>query len=104
MNANPTGASDLGPEIAQLVVELRQMIAHKLDVRIKEEEISDDVSLLEGGLALDSIVLFEFIALIEKRFGFEFSDQSLSPETFKSLTVLAQHIHGMTARRQSAVA
>ncbi|MCY1014855.1 phosphopantetheine-binding protein [Pyxidicoccus sp. MSG2] len=99
MNASPSV-----PEVAQLVVELRRMIAHELDVRIQESDISDDISLLEGGLALDSIVLFEFIALIEKRFGFEFSDKGLSPETFASLTVLAQHIHGMAAQRQSAVA
>lgn len=109
MNANPAG-TDTGnpssqvPGVAEIAAQLRRMIVEELDVRIQEEVVTDDVPLLEGGLALDSIVLFEFITLIEKRFGFEFADQSLNMELFANLTVLAQHIHEARSRHAQAVA
>lgn len=105
MHANPAGTGNpQAPGVAEIVAQLRRMIVEELDVRIKADEVTDDVPLLEGGLALDSIVLFELISLIEKRFGFEFADQSLHTELFANLTVLAQHIHGATTRHAQSVA
>ena len=91
------------PEVAQIIEQLRRMIVDELDVRIKAEEVTDHVPLLEGGLALDSIVLYEFITLIEQRFGFEFADQNLSTEVFASITVLAQHIRNVIAQSKQSV-
>ena len=80
------------PEISVLVEQLKKMIAHELDVRIAESQIDATVPLLEDGLALDSMVLFEFLTLIEKRYDIEFADQHLRPEVFANLTVLAGYI------------
>ena len=75
-----------------ILSELKRMIAHELDVRIEEKDINPAVPLLEGGLALDSMVLFELITLVEKRFGVAFSTESLNTEVFASLSALSQHI------------
>lgn len=95
------------PDTVQSIIEeLTKMIAHELDVRIEEKDIDPAVPLLEGGLMLDSMVLFEFITRIEERFGATFSTQNLSSEVFANLTVLAQHIHAMTQdpeRRNGAI-
>jgi acyl carrier protein len=80
------------PDLSGIIDQLRKMIAHELDVRIAESQIDATVPLLEGGLALDSMVLFEFLTLIEKRYGIEFADQNLRPEVFENLTVLASHL------------
>ncbi|MDC0711354.1 phosphopantetheine-binding protein [Stigmatella sp. ncwal1] len=112
MSAQPAGILPSSPEnplappseVGPIVTQLRRMIVHELDVRIQEEELTDDTSLIDGRLALDSIVLFELITLIEKRFGFEFSDQNLRMEVFASLTALAQHIHHATAQSKQAAA
>ena len=82
--------------LAEIITTLRHMLVQELDVRLTAEKVTDDVPLLERGLGLDSIVLYEFITLIEKRFGFEFADQSLDTRVFANLTVLAQHIHDAT--------
>jgi len=82
--------------IAEITAALRRMLVEDLDVRLTAEMVTDDVPLLERGLGLDSIVLYEFITLIEQRFGFEFADQSLDTTVFANLTVLAQHIHDAT--------
>ncbi|HEX8110775.1 MAG TPA: phosphopantetheine-binding protein [Kofleriaceae bacterium] len=82
--------------LTEIIATLRHMLVEELDVRLTAEMVTDDVPLLERGLGLDSIVLYEFITLIEKRFGFEFADQSLDTKVFANLTVLAQHIHDAT--------
>jgi acyl carrier protein len=90
------------PVLAEIIATLRYMLVEELDVRLTAEAVTDDVPLLEQGLGLDSIVLYELITLIEKRFDFEFADQSLDTKVFANLTVLAQHIHDATRRVQIA--
>ncbi|WNG38784.1 acyl carrier protein [Archangium violaceum] len=89
--SQPSPASSQ-PDTAAIAEQLKKMIAHELDVRIPESQIDFTVPLLEGGLALDSMVLFEFLTLIEKRYGIEFADQHLRPEVFENLTVLAGYV------------
>jgi acyl carrier protein len=96
-------AQVMEPELAAIVARLRRLIVEDLDVRIPEEQVTDDVLLLEGGLGLDSIALFELISLIEKSFGFEFSDQALHTEVFQNLKVLARHVRDAMPSRKQAV-
>jgi acyl carrier protein len=111
MQMNPKlAATGLDPaprppsSIAEIIASLRRMLVEELDVRLTAEMVTDEVPLLERGLGLDSIVLYEFITLIEQRFGFEFSDQSLDTKVFANLTVLAQHLHDATATAGRRVA
>jgi acyl carrier protein len=87
-----------------IIEQLKKMIAHELDVRIPESKIDATVALLEGGLALDSMVLFEFVTLIEKRYGIEFADQHLRPEVFENLTVLAGYVQRELVRAGKSAA
>jgi acyl carrier protein len=102
----PSDSTPLAPRepgLAPLIDQLKKMIAHELDVRIDESQIDATMSLHEDGLALDSMVLFEFLNLIEKRYGFEFADQNIRPEVFANLTVLAAHIQGELARAGKSI-
>jgi acyl carrier protein len=85
--------------IQEVITELTRMIAHELDLRIEEASISPTAPLLDGGLMLDSMVLFEFIALIEVRYGVTFSIAALNSRNFGSLTVLARQILLMRAEK-----
>jgi acyl carrier protein len=75
-----------------IIEQLKSIIVEELDINRKLDEIEEDASLFEEGLGLDSVTIMEFIALIEKRFGFQFSDEELSMEPFKNLQVLASFI------------
>ncbi len=88
-------ASPNGEAIKQAI---KGLIATDLDVNISLEEIGDDVSLLDKGLALDSVVIVELINLLEERFDFHFNDEDMSPELFESLTALAE----LVARKTSS--
>jgi acyl carrier protein len=72
-------------DIAQQI----KRILEDMQLNIVPEEIPDNYSLLEGGLALDSILIAELIARIEDRFGLHFDDRVLDVELFNNLTLLA---------------
>ena len=87
-------------DLTPIVAELKHMIAHELDVRIDEQDITPTVPLLEGGLLLDSMILFELITLIEKKYGVSFPSEGLNTENFANLTVLAGHVAGLIASQK----
>ena len=72
--------------------QLKTIIAEKLDVNLRAEEIDETASLFEDGLGLDSIAIVEFIALIEKHFNIQFADIELNTESFSNLKVLADFV------------
>lgn len=74
------------------IEQLKNIIADQLDANIKRAEIAPDVSLLEDGLGLDSIMLVALISLIEENFGFEFEEDELDLDILTSVQSLADFI------------
>jgi acyl carrier protein len=72
------------------------MLADEMDLGLVAHQIDENVPLLEDGLGLDSIVIVELIASVERRFDFEFQDADLRTSSFESLTALA----GVIRRRR----
>ncbi len=87
-------ASPNGEAIKQTI---KGLIAKDLDVNIELEEIGDEVSLLDKGLALDSVVIVELINLLEERFDFHFDDEDMNPALFESLSALAEFVAKKTS-------
>ena len=85
--------------IDDTIEQLKDLVAGKLDVNIKREEIDPDAPLLEEGLNLDSLALIELVTLSEEQFGIEFGEDDLNMEVFGSLRALAGVI---AAQRASA--
>ncbi len=83
------GAPTNDRSIARVIAELKSIIANDLDVNLEAQEIEETAPLLDDGLALDSIVLTEFIDHIERHFDFEFYDSELRLETFANLRAVA---------------
>jgi acyl carrier protein len=85
-------------EATDIVRQIKHMLVDDLQLDVNPDEIPDDGSLLEDGLALDSISIAELIAQIEDRFGLQFDDRVLETELFRNLSVLA----GFVAREHLA--
>lgn len=81
----------------QTIDQLKDIIAHQLDVNVTIEEIKVDTPLLEEGLGLDSIAVMEFITLIEETFEFQFAEDELNLEPFQNLQTLARFINTKVA-------
>ncbi|MCG8634489.1 MAG: phosphopantetheine-binding protein [Desulfobacterales bacterium] len=76
----------------QIIESLKQIIASELDVNISVGEIDENTSLFEEGIGLDSVVIVEFITLIEETFGFQFSEAELTMEMFDNLKAVAEAV------------
>ncbi len=78
--------------IAEVVQQIKQILVDDLELHVAAAEIPDDCSLLESGLALDSILIAELIVRIEDRFGFQFDDRMLETRLFDNLSELAAFV------------
>lgn len=79
---------------------LKDIIVSDLDINADRTTLTDNISLLENGVGLDSVSVMEFISIIEEKFGFEFSDDELSLEPFESLNSLSEFIAQRTTQTQ----
>lgn len=77
---------------------LKGIIVMELAVQIPIEEITDDVSLYEDGLGLDSISIVNLIVLIEKHFGLTFEENEISAAFFNNINSLAGFIQSKLSK------
>jgi acyl carrier protein len=75
-----------------IIEQLKTIIAERLDTNIKREEITPDVSLLEDGLGLDSIMVVELVSSIEEHFSFQFEEDELDLRLLTNLRTLATFV------------
>jgi acyl carrier protein len=85
-------------EASEMIQEIKHILVEDMQLNVIPEVIPDNYSLLESGLALDSILIAELITRIEDRFGLQFDDDVLNVELFNNLNLLA----GFVAQRRLA--
>lgn len=79
-------------QVREALDRLKGILAEDLDIHLTREAIGDTASLLEDGLALDSVVIIELIGQIEEKFDLQLGDEHLRPSLFENLTTLAELI------------
>jgi acyl carrier protein len=79
-------------EINEVVQQIKQILVEDLELNVVADEMPDECSLLDDGLAMDSILIAELIVRIEDRFGFQFDDRMLETKLFDNLSALAAFI------------
>ena len=87
----------------QIIATLKQIIARDLDLNLSHEQIEDDASFLEDGLALDSISMAELIDRVERRFSIRILDEDLEAATFQSVGSVASLVQKRLADRRPEV-
>jgi acyl carrier protein len=78
--------------IAEIKTRLKEIIVNDLEVNIDPSDITDQVSLYDEGLGLDSIAIVNFIVTIEARFNFSFDESEISSKLFGNIETLAEFI------------
>jgi acyl carrier protein len=91
---------------ADVVQRIKRILVEDLQLRVKPDALSDDCSLLQSGLALDSILIAELIAQIEHHFELRLDDRVLDPSLFERLSALAAFVatEQITARANIDIA
>jgi acyl carrier protein len=77
---------------SDVIQQIKHILVDDMQVRVAFEDIPDGYSLLESGLALDSILIAELIARIEDRFGLQFDDRVMNTELLANLSLLADFV------------
>src|SRR5262245_44581853 len=86
-------------EASEIIQEIKHILVEDMRLNVNPEEIPDNYSLLESGLALDSILIAELITRIEDRYKLQFDDDVLNAELFNNLSLLA----GFVAQRRRKI-
>ncbi|MEH6309114.1 acyl carrier protein [Olivibacter sp. CPCC 100613] len=71
---------------------LKRIISDDLGLLINREDITDDISLYDDGLGMDSITIVNFIIEIEKQFGITIEEDEMSASLFENVNSLASYI------------
>lgn len=74
---------------ATIVHTIKRVLCDELDLDLRLEDIADDASLGDDGLALDSITMAEFLAALEHAFSIRIPDEALSSTNFDSVATVA---------------
>jgi acyl carrier protein len=77
---------------------LKEIIAKNLDANIAISDIDDEVSLYEDGIGLDSISIVNLIVQIESTFKFNFEEDEINSDLFRSVNRLADFISAKQAQ------
>ena len=79
-------------EVNKMIDTLKRLLVEKINTALTPEEIDADASILEGELGLDSIMLVEFISLLEDGFDLTFGENELTMDVFTNLRTLAEFL------------
>ncbi len=78
--------------LVDLKAQLKQMLVEQLRLKMKPEEIADDIALIGEGLALDSIDVLQLSVAVEKLFGVEIRTEAEARAAFQNINALAAYI------------
>jgi len=59
--------------------------------RTHGKTVGNDDSLLDSGI-LDSVAIFELVSFLEDTFGIKIDDESIIPENFETVTLVAAFV------------
>lgn len=84
------------PDKNEINAKLKVMIAERLNLGIKPEDIGDDQPLFDpgqpGSLGLDSVEALEIVCGVEELFGVRIEDDESIQQRFQSVNTLADYV------------
>jgi acyl carrier protein len=94
------------PDKREIVSKLKAMVAERLNLSVKPEEIGDDQPLFDpeqpGSLGLDSVEALEIVCGVEDLFGVRVEDDEGVAQRFHSVNTLADYVIEMMAKEDAA--
>ena len=71
---------------------LKELLAKELNLKIKPEDIHDDMPLFGEGLGLDSLDAVEIVVILKKHLGVTIIDSEQAKRVFASIKTLADFV------------
>lgn len=83
----------------QMHAHVKKMIVESLRLKVKPEEIPDDVPLFEK-LGLDSIDALELVVAMEKEFGVSVTSQDVDRKVFRNIDSIVEFIRANAKKKE----
>ncbi|MGE5528341.1 MAG: phosphopantetheine-binding protein [Patescibacteria group bacterium] len=77
---------------------LKELLAKELNLKIKPEDISDDMPLFGEGLGLDSLDAVEIVVILKKHLGVTIADSEQAKKVFTTIKTLAAFVEEQLGR------
>lgn len=71
---------------------LKELLYKELNLKIKPEAITDDMSLFGEGLGLDSLDAVEIVVILKKHLGVTITDSEQAKKVFVSMKTLTDFV------------
>lgn len=71
---------------------LKELLSKELNLKLKPEEITDDMPLFGEGLGLDSLDAVEIVVILKKHLGVNIVDSEQAKEVFVSMKTLTDFV------------
>jgi acyl carrier protein len=84
--------ADVLDRTQKVLCEIKRLLVEDMELKITVADLPDDCSLLEQGLALDSLLISELLALMEDEFNLQFDERILDVALFDNLSMLAAFV------------
>jgi acyl carrier protein len=72
----------------RLKAQIRQLLVEDLMLKVKPEEIGDELPLFGEGLGLDSVDALQLVVALDKTFGLKIADPQMAKAILKNLTTI----------------
>ena len=71
---------------------LKELLCKELNLKLKPEEITDDMPLFGEGLGLDSLDAVEIVVILKKHMGVTIADSEQAKKVFGSMKTLIDFV------------
>ena len=71
---------------------LKELLCKELNLKIKPEEITDEMPLFGEGLGLDSLDAVEIVVILKKHLGVTIVDSEQAKQVFSSMKTLTDFV------------
>jgi acyl carrier protein len=71
---------------------LKEILCKELNLKVKPEEITDDMPLFGEGLGLDSLDAVEIVVILKKHMGITIADSTQAKEVFTTMKTLTDFV------------
>jgi acyl carrier protein len=83
-------------------VKLKELLCKELSLKMKPEEIADEMPLFGEGLGLDSLDAVEIVVILKKHMGVTIVDSEQAKKVFVSMKTLIDFVETELGKKQSA--
>jgi acyl carrier protein len=78
--------------VMDTATKLKELLCKELNLKMKPEEITDDMPLFGDGLGLDSLDAVEIVVILKKHMGVTIVDSEQAQKVFVSIKTLTDFV------------